>query len=169
MHLVVMTTPPSESGEVDPAPGLAETSSAIDRGVSVTTTILTDRPTDPESTDRPVLVVIDLDRPAGTGPDPAALAGTPGSPVQLLIVAPRIGFSTDAALVAGAQSRLRQQAERALRGLRRQVPQLSGPADLVWYARTPFGRPVEQARRAVRRAARHYDARAVILPAHLMA
>jgi hypothetical protein len=135
----------------------------------VTTTILPDRPVERSSADQPVLVVVDLDRPGGTAPDPAALAAeTFGSRVELVVLAPRLGFSTDAALVAGAAQRVREDAERWLRALRRWLPQL-GSADVVRYARTPIRDPREQARRAAQRVARRREARAVILPAHLEA
>jgi hypothetical protein len=136
----------------------------------VTTTTLPARPVERSSADQPVLVVVDLDRPGGTAPDPAVLAADAfNSPVELLVLAPRIGFSTDAALVAGAHRRVREESERALPALRRLVPQLGGSAEVVWYARTPIGNPREQARRAARRVARRRHARAVILPLHLEA
>ena len=135
----------------------------------MTTTILPDRPVERSSADQPVLVVVDLDRPGGTAPDPAVLAAGTDSPVELLVLAPRMGFSTDAALVAGAHRRVREEVERALPALRRLVPQLGGSAEVVWYARTPIGNPREQARRAARRVARRRHARAVILPSHLEA
>jgi len=135
----------------------------------VTATILPDRPVERVPADSPVLVVIDLDHPAAT-PDPAVLAAaTAGRPVTLVALASRVGISTDAAVLAAARRRVREEAERMTRIMRRPLPPLSGPADLVWYARTPLGRPVEQARRAAHRAARRHGARAVVLPAHLEA
>jgi hypothetical protein len=150
--------------------GLAETSSANHLEVSVTTTILSDRPADLEPTDRPVLAIVDLSHPAGAVPAPAIVAAHAlGRPVKLVLLARRVGFSTDAALVAGAHQRLKEEREKVLAALSRQVPHLTGPVDLLWYARTPFGKPVEQARRAAQRAIRRYNARELILPPHLAA
>ena len=129
-----------------------------------------DRPLDRGSAGRSVLVILDVDRPIDLGLVRSALAGpASGNRVRLVLLAPRLGFSTDAALVARARRRLDARCAAVLSALGPHSNRLAEPADLERYARTPLGKPVEQVRRAAQRAIRRHRPDVVILPSHLRA
>jgi hypothetical protein len=136
--------------------------------VSVTATTLLDRPIDLASASRPVLAIVDLNHPEDTVLARSALAAEAlGCQVMVVLVAPRVGLSTDAALVARAHQRIGEERDEILAAFHQHIPHLAGPAEFVWYSLRPIGSPVEQAYRAAKRVIRRYDARAALLPPHL--
>jgi hypothetical protein len=134
----------------------------------VTASALLDRPMDVGPAARLIVAVVDLGYPAEPVLAQVALTAQPFvCRVKPVVLAPRIGFSTDAALVARAHQRVQDEYDDVLAALWRQVPHLVEPADFVWYPWSPVGGPVMKARRAARRATRAYRAHEVILPPHL--
>ena len=122
-----------------------------------------------DGADSPVLAVVTEDGP-GTAVLERALAAAEAlsAPVQLILVHPRTGFSTDPAVHASATRRRRQRLHDLVVEMRRQSPRtVPTDAKLVPYARWPLGDPARQAWRAAEAVANRSGARLVVAPQQL--
>lgn len=116
-----------------------------------------------------LLVVVDAESPGETSlRRAAAIATTLGCPVEVLLVYRRLGFTTDAALIATAHRHRRHQLERAVTVLQELLPHHPlPPARMQPYSWWPFRDCSERARRAIRAATRGRRHRMVMAPSRL--
>lgn len=122
-----------------------------------------------DATSPSLLIVVDAESPGETSlRRAAAIATTLECPVEVLLVYRRIGFTTDAALVASAKRYRNQQLERAVEVLSQLLPDHPPPeARMRPYTLLPLGDCTEQARRAIRAATRDRRHRMVMTPPRL--